>query len=164
MLNSAFPSECYCLSKATFLWICWSCRSGMQRREEEWKGGWKKARALGPMRAFMSRRWEFSSEAARAQPQSSRGARSKPGTAPARPSPERPAPLSHEPRCPGTVASLGYRRGWVTCSFYPPDLWYQLPLLPTGNSDLFLCPFSFTLKNNKALFSEHCGSKRWGGK
>jgi len=48
-------------------------------------GGGKEGReALGPMRAFVSRRWEFSSKAAgaRAQPQSSCGARSRYGPVP----------------------------------------------------------------------------------
>ncbi|XP_065611662.1 leukocyte tyrosine kinase receptor [Cyrtonyx montezumae] len=60
------------------------------------------------MRTFVSRRWEFSSEAARAQPQSSCGARSKPGTVPARPSPE------HRPCSAMSPAAPALLQLWVT--------------------------------------------------
>lgn len=111
-------------------------------------GGGKEGRvALGPMRAFPSRRWEFSSKAAgaRVRSQSSSGARRKSLARPLRsraPGRDQPAPRRAMNRLPQLLL-------WVTSVgkeliFLPShlSLFCKVPLLPRG-SDLFHCPFPF---------------------
>lgn len=125
-------------------------RYAKREEEEEGKGGWKKATALGPMRAFLSRRWEFSSEAARAraQPQSSCGA-------------------GRKSRAPGACSAMSLAGLWVAAvgkypaPSAPTSLWYKLPLM-SGGLWLIPLPILFYLWKRESVGFQNCAEKGAG--
>lgn len=125
-------------------------------------GGGREGRvALGPIRAFPSRRWEFSSKAAGARA-GLRAPAEPAGRARRVPCPagwERPAPQSHEPAA--TAAAVGHRCGWATSSLSSPDF-PKSGFYPEADT-CFIAPSLLALKPEKHYFQNSRGEERGVG-